>query len=56
VNFSITPAGVGPLKAMIRSLDAGAIRSRMEQLLAKPPRDLRKTLADWARRHNVVIS
>jgi phosphotransferase system enzyme I (PtsP) len=56
VNFSITPAGVGPLKAMIRSLDAAAISSRMEQLLAKPPRDVRKALTDWARRHNVVIS
>jgi phosphotransferase system enzyme I (PtsP) len=54
-NFSITPAGVGPLKAMIRSLDAGAIKSRMEQLLARPPRDMRKALGDWARRHNVII-
>jgi phosphotransferase system enzyme I (PtsP) len=54
-NFSITPAGVGSLKAMIRSLDAGAIRGRMEQLLAKPPRDVRKALSDWARRHNVII-
>src|SRR5205085_12477806 len=55
-NFSITPAGVGPLKAMIRSLDAAAIRSRMEQLLAKPPRDMRKALQEWARKHNVTIS
>jgi phosphotransferase system enzyme I (PtsP) len=54
-NFSITPAGVGPLKAMIRSLDAAAIRSRMEQLLAKPPKDMRKALSDWARRHGVVV-
>ena len=54
-KFSITPAGVGPLKAMIRSLDAGAIRSRMEQLLAKPPKDVRKALTEWARRHNVTI-
>jgi phosphotransferase system enzyme I (PtsP) len=54
-NFSITPAGVGPLKAMIRSLDAAAIRSRMEQVLARPPRDMRKALTDWARRHNVTI-
>ena len=50
-NFSITPAGVGPLKAMIRSLDAAAIRGRMDQLLAKPPKDMRKALTDWARRH-----
>jgi phosphotransferase system enzyme I (PtsP) len=54
-NFSITPAGVGPLKAMVRSLDAGAIRGRMEQLLAKPPKDMRKALCDWARRHSVTI-
>jgi phosphotransferase system enzyme I (PtsP) len=54
-NFSITPAGVGPLKAMVRSLDAAAIRTRMDQLLARPPKDMRKALADWARRHSVVI-
>ncbi len=54
-NFSITPAGVGPLKAMIRSLDASAIRGRMDQLLAKPPKDIRKALSDWARRRGVTI-
>ena len=54
-NLSITPAGVGPVKAMVRSLDASAIRSRLEQLLAKPPRDMRRTLGDWARKHNVVV-
>jgi hypothetical protein len=27
----------------------------MDQLLAKPPRDVRKALTDWARRHNVVV-
>jgi phosphotransferase system enzyme I (PtsP) len=54
-NFSITPAGVGPVKAMIRSLDAGTLRARMEQVLGKPPRDMRKALTDWARRHSVTI-
>ncbi|MFL6720793.1 MAG: phosphoenolpyruvate--protein phosphotransferase [Sphingomonas sp.] len=54
-NVSITPAGVGPLKAMVRSLDAAAIRSRMEQLLARPPKDMRKALGEWARRHNVIV-
>jgi len=54
-NFSITPAGIGPLKAMIRSLDAASIRGRMEQLLAKPPKDMRKALTDWARKHKVTI-
>jgi phosphotransferase system enzyme I (PtsP) len=53
--FSITPAGVGPVKAMVRSLDGGAARSRLAQLLARPPRDMRKALTDWARRHSVTI-
>jgi phosphotransferase system enzyme I (PtsP) len=54
-NFSITPAAVGAVKAMVRSLDASAIRERMEQLLARPPRDMRKTLTEWARRQGVVL-
>jgi phosphotransferase system, enzyme I, PtsP len=54
-NFSITPAGVGPVKAMVRSLDAAAARGRLDQLLARPPRDMRKALTDWARRHSVTI-
>jgi phosphotransferase system enzyme I (PtsP) len=54
-NFSITPAGVGPVKAMVRSLDAGAIRNRLDQLLARPPKDMRKALTDWAKRHLVTI-
>lgn len=54
-SFSITPAGVGPVKAMVRSLDAAAVRARLDQLLARPPRDMRKALTDWARRHSVTI-
>jgi len=54
-NFSITPAAVGPVKAMVRSLDAAAVRARLDQLLAKPPRDVRKALSDWARRHSVTV-
>src|SRR5690349_15195823 len=54
-SFSITPAGVGPVKAMVRSLDAAAIRTRLDQLLAKPPKDIRKTLTEWARKHKVII-
>jgi len=28
----------------------------MEQLLDKPPANMRKTLTDWARRHGVSIA
>ena len=55
-NFSITPAAVGPVKAMVRSLDAGAVRQRLDQLLSRPPRNLRKALTDWARKHSVAVS
>ncbi|WP_265569926.1 phosphoenolpyruvate--protein phosphotransferase [Sphingomicrobium nitratireducens] len=54
-NFSITPAAVGPIKAMVRSLDAGEAKKELDRLLAKPPRDLRKTLLAWAKRHDVVL-
>jgi phosphotransferase system enzyme I (PtsP) len=54
-KFSITPAAVGPVKAMVRSLDVAAIRTRMHQLLQKPPHDMRRALTDWSRRHRVLI-
>ena len=38
-----------------RSLDASAMRKRLEQMLARPPKDMRKALTDWARRHSVTI-
>jgi phosphotransferase system, enzyme I, PtsP len=55
-SFSITPAAVGPIKAMVRSLDVAEVRARMDQWLARPPQDLRKAMSDWARRHQVAIS
>ena len=54
-KFSITPAAVGPIKAMVRTLDVAAIRTRMQQLLQKPPHDMRRALSDWSRRHRVLI-
>jgi phosphotransferase system enzyme I (PtsP) len=55
-SFSITPAAVGPIKAMVRSIDASAVRAKVEAMLAKPPPNMRKALADWAKRHAVSIS
>jgi phosphotransferase system enzyme I (PtsP) len=54
-QYSITPAAVGPIKAMVRSVDAEKVRTRVEQLLEKPPPNMRKALLDWARRHKVAI-
>ncbi len=54
-GFSITPAAVGPIKALVRSVNAAEARARVGQLLANPPRDMRKALTDWARRHDIAI-
>jgi phosphotransferase system enzyme I (PtsP) len=54
-SFSITPAAVGPVKAMVRSIDAAAVRTKVEALLAKPPASLRKSLGDWAKRQGAAL-
>jgi phosphotransferase system enzyme I (PtsP) len=54
-RFSITPAAVGPIKAMIRTLDRGAAMTEMERLLAAPPRDLRGALSVWAEAQGVEL-
>ena len=54
-RLSITPAAIGPVKAMIRSLDVQAIRATLPGLLAAPPADMRKALSDWARDADVEI-
>ena len=53
-KFSITPAAVGPIKAMIRSLDASELRPKMAQWLQRPPQDFRRAVSEWARRHKVI--
>jgi phosphotransferase system, enzyme I, PtsP len=52
-RLSITPAAVGAIKAMIRSIDSQSISEKMEELLAKPPVNLRKALLEWARDNGV---
>ena len=54
-HFSITPAAVGPVKAMIRSLDLGAAEKRVAKLLETPKRDTRRLLHDWAKRHKIAL-
>ncbi len=55
-RLSITPAAIGPIKAMVRSLDAAALRSFMGTLLAHPPRDMRGALTDWAGQSGVDLA
>ncbi|MFA5967832.1 MAG: phosphoenolpyruvate--protein phosphotransferase [Sphingomonas sp.] len=55
-RLSITPASVGPIKAMIRSLDRDRLVAHMATLLASPPRDMRAALAAWANENNVELA
>ncbi len=55
-RLSITPAGVGPIKAMIRSLDAKAVGATLDRYLRKPPADFRGALAQWAEKNGVSMA
>lgn len=47
-RLSITPAAVGPIKAMVRSTSHSDIRAKMEELLNNPTEHLREELTSWA--------
>ncbi|MES2044185.1 MAG: phosphoenolpyruvate--protein phosphotransferase [Pseudomonadota bacterium] len=55
-RLSITPAAVGPIKAMVRTLDRAALMPWMAALLAAPPRDMRGALAEWAAKSGVELA
>lgn len=55
-RFSITPIAVGPIKAMIRSLNLGAAAELMDRMLERPPDNLRAALSEWAVEQNVSLS
>lgn len=55
-RLSITPAAVGPVKAMIRSLNLMKLRSAMPGWLAHPPADMRAQLTAWAQANAVRIA
>jgi phosphotransferase system, enzyme I, PtsP len=55
-RLSITPASVGPVKAMIRSLDVPALRARMGEWLDAGERDMRSKLTAFAIEQGVEIA
>jgi phosphotransferase system enzyme I (PtsP) len=55
-RLSITPIAVGPIKAMVRSLDLAKLRAEMDGWLVKPPANLRETLLAWANAHAVELA
>jgi len=55
-QLSITPAAVGPIKAMIRSLDLPTLRHDIDAMLARPPANFRQALEEWARSHKIELA
>ncbi|ATY32769.1 phosphoenolpyruvate--protein phosphotransferase [Sphingomonas psychrotolerans] len=55
-RLSITPAAVGPIKAMVRSLDRAALIDAMQTWLAEPGRSLREPLTAWAVEHSIELA
>jgi phosphotransferase system enzyme I (PtsP) len=54
-RLSMPAAGIGPVKRMLRSLDAQAAHGEIEALLGSEETSLRPHLLAWARRENVLL-
>ena len=59
-RVSITPASVGPIKAMVRSIDLPQVTAKMTELLEGPavggPGNMRRELAAWAAENFVDLA
>lgn len=54
-RISMSPAAIGPVKMMVRSLDAARLAAYMEGLYGLPDRTVRDRLADFASAHGVTV-
>jgi phosphotransferase system enzyme I (PtsP) len=55
-TLSITPAGVGPIKAMVRSADLGALSAQMADWLDTPVTDIRARLLAAASAQGIELA
>ena len=54
-TLSLTPNAVGPVKTMIRSLDAGALAGYLDEIGDRPDHSLRRRLEAYASDHAVIL-
>jgi phosphotransferase system enzyme I (PtsP) len=54
-RLSLSPAQIGPVKAMLRSLDAGAAAAYLQRLLSLPDHSLRRHLLAYAHDHDIAL-
>ncbi|WP_095011968.1 phosphoenolpyruvate--protein phosphotransferase [Tsuneonella mangrovi] len=52
-KLSITPAGVGPIKELVRKVDLKEIGQVMNEWLSSPPPDMRAALQHWAEERGI---
>ena len=54
-KLSITPAAIGPVKAMIRSCNIAEIKKKISEVIISPPKDLRQDLLEWAEMRKIEL-
>jgi phosphotransferase system enzyme I (PtsP) len=54
--ISMPPSRIGEIRAMVRTLDAGALSVYLDTILDSPDHSLRQRLSSYARDHGVVIN
>jgi phosphotransferase system, enzyme I, PtsP len=54
-RLSITPAGIGPIKAMIRTMDHAKTVKKIASLLDKPTENMRAELTKWAVQQKIEV-
>ncbi len=54
-TLSVTPTAIGPVKTMVRSLDAGALARYLDEIGDRPDHSLRRWLEAYARDHAVAL-
>ncbi len=54
-SISMAPASVGPVKAMVLSLNAKRLREAVLELVDKNSPNIRRELADFAQKENIDI-
>jgi len=54
-RLSITPAGIGPIKELVRKVDLAEIGDAMNHWLSSPPPNLRAALTLWAQERGMEV-
>jgi phosphotransferase system enzyme I (PtsP) len=54
-TLSLTASAIGPVKTMIRSLDAGALSRYLDEIGNRPDHSLRPWLDAYARDHAITV-